>query len=130
MKPEQETLEYFHVKDQLSLHGGCVLRGSRVVVPVAGRKILLQDLHREHPGMTKMKSLARSYLWWPGMDSDIETCVRTCDECQRVRPDPPRALVATSMGAAKTPWERIHLHYAGPIDGEMLLVIVDAQQMA
>ena len=42
-KPEQETLEHFRVKDQLSLHGGCVLRGRRVVVQVAGRKILLQE---------------------------------------------------------------------------------------
>ena len=57
-KPEQETLEYFRVKDQLSLHGGCVLRGSRVVVPVAGRKIFTtgsaqrasRDDENEEPG--------------------------------------------------------------------------------
>lgn len=29
-----------------------------------------------------MKTLARSYVWWPSMDKDIEKMVKNCDECQ------------------------------------------------
>ena len=43
-----------------------------------GREAVLQELHEGHPGMTKMKALARMYVWWPGMEKDIETAVRTC----------------------------------------------------
>ena len=77
-KPEAMTSDYFRVKDELSLQFGCLLRGSRVVVPNAGRQKLLQDIHAEHPGITRMKSLMRSYMWWPKMDCDIETWVQNC----------------------------------------------------
>ena len=30
------------------------------------------ELHSSHLGIYKMKSIARSYMWWPGMDSSVE----------------------------------------------------------
>ena len=29
-----------------------------------------------------MKALARSYLWWPQLESEIEHTVQQCDACQ------------------------------------------------
>ena len=69
--------------------------GSRVVVPVKGRKRALDLLHEAHPGMARMKSLARGYVWWPGVDKDIETCVKECGACQSTSKMPP-----TSSGMA------------------------------
>ncbi|KRZ81567.1 Uncharacterized protein T08_2084 [Trichinella sp. T8] len=40
-----------------------------------------------------MKALARSYVWWPKMDSEIENWVRTCELCQQSRASPPHAPV-------------------------------------
>ena len=82
---------FVRIQDELSLDCGCILRGVRVVVPPPGRQKLLSDLHEGHPGVCRMKELARSYLWWPNIDSDIESYVRSCDSCQSIRPDPPRA---------------------------------------
>ena len=37
-----------------------------------GREEVLNILHNTHPGIIKMKSLARSYEWWPKMDANLE----------------------------------------------------------
>ena len=44
--------------------------------------MLLRLLHQSHPGMSRMKGLARSYVLWPRMDQDVESEVHQCDACQ------------------------------------------------
>ena len=47
---------------ELSVQDGCILRGSRVVVPKQGRQAVATLLHEGHPGITRMKRLARGYV--------------------------------------------------------------------
>ncbi|XP_052327850.1 uncharacterized protein K02A2.6-like [Oncorhynchus keta] len=110
-------------KDQLSTDQGCVLWGSRVVVPHKFQRRLLSDLHEGHPGITRMKALARSCLWWPGLDQDIQQHVGHCSPCEAVRNKPAAAPLHPWSWAA-TPWERIHVDYA-EIDKQHFLVVVD-----
>ena len=63
---------------ELSAYEGCVMWGNRIVVPPPGRQAVLQELHEGHPGMSRMKSLARMYVWWPNINADIEKSVRLC----------------------------------------------------
>ena len=46
---------------------------------------------QEHPGIVAMKAIARSYLWWPNLNAEIELMVKNCEVCQSVRKAPPRA---------------------------------------
>jgi hypothetical protein len=50
-------------------------------------------LHAEHPGMTRMKNLARSYIWSPSLDTEIEELVRLCELCQTQRPALPHVPI-------------------------------------
>ncbi|XP_065074578.1 uncharacterized protein K02A2.6-like [Ochlerotatus camptorhynchus] len=54
---------------------------NRVVVPSKFRRQILKQFHRGHPGMVRMKSIARSFVYWPGIDNDIENFVRQCTPC-------------------------------------------------
>ena len=44
-----------------------------MLIPVEGRRNINKQLHEMHSGVNKMKSLACSFVWWPGLDSDVET---------------------------------------------------------
>lgn len=124
--PEDARLKPFWLKrGELALLDGCVLWGSRVIVPESGREQLLLELHAGHQGVARMKSLARSFFWWPGMDAQIEDVARDCDLCQQSRGLPPAAPLHP-WSWPSTPWSRIHLDYAGPIAGQMFLVLIDA----
>ena len=51
--------------EELSVHAGYLLWGSRGIIPPQGREKVLNILHDFHPGIVKIKSLAGSYVWWP-----------------------------------------------------------------
>ena len=63
---------------ELRVDHGCVIWGSRVVIPPQGRDLVLKELHDTHPDASKMKALAHCYVWWPNMDSAIESLVKQC----------------------------------------------------
>ena len=73
----------------------------------------------------RMKRLARSYVWWPGLDTEIEGKVKSCHACQSSRNKPEVAPLNLLEWPSK-PWTRIHLDYAGPFMNSMLLIIADA----
>lgn len=82
-------------------------------------------LHSAHPGIVKMKNLARSYIWWPNMDREIEEKVNMCPECQETQKMPKRAPIHP-WEWSRAPWTRLHLDFAGPMNGNYFLIVVDS----
>ena len=110
---------------ELIAHDGCIVWGGRVVVPPPGRESVLIELHGGHPGTSRMKSLARGLVWWPGMDQEIENMVKQCSDCQQSRPSPPTAPLHPWCWPTR-PWTRLHVDFAGPMEGKMFLIVIDA----
>lgn len=122
---EPQFMPYFTQRLELSVQDGCVLWGAQVIIPQQGRKMLLKLLQQSHPGMSQMKGLARSYVWWPRMDQDVENEVHQCEACQRHSKSPATAPLHPWEWPEK-PWTRLHVDYAGPFLGKIFLVLVDS----
>ena len=127
--PENEPVPvhlkgYFSRKSELTIEQDILMWGTRVVVPLEIQKVILTLLHEGHPGICRMKGLARSYYWWPSLDDDIEAIVRECSGCQSVRKQPNASYGSWTM--TKESWQRIHVDFAGPFLGQMFLIMVDA----
>ena len=122
---DDDLTPYWPKRLELSAESGCLVWGGRVVVPPQGRESVLAELHCGHPGISRMKSLARGLVWWPGLDKEIETMVKNCNKCQQSQPSPPSAPMQPWSWPTR-PWSRLHVDYAGPIGGRMVLVVIDA----
>ena len=116
---------YWLHRQEFTVEQDCVLWGVRTVIPGKLQQKLLEELHRDHPGISRMKAVARGYLWWPGLDKSIQDLVKSCQSCQAVKHAPAVAPMYPWSWPAK-PWQRVHLDFAGPFQGVMLLVAVDA----
>ena len=75
--------------------------------------------------MSQRKAIARSYVWWPGMDQAVEAMVKACVACQSVTSAPVAAPLDPWVWPAK-PWQQIYINFAGPFRGSMFLVVADA----
>ena len=73
---------FWNSRHYLSVENDLVLFGNRVVVPKTSQKEVLKLLHQSHQGIERTKRRARQMLFWPGMNNDIETTVRSCIPCQ------------------------------------------------
>ncbi len=123
---EDDSLKSFwRRRNELTVEENVALCGVWAIVPETLREKLLKELHLDHPGMSRMKTLARAYMWWPGLDADIETLVRQCGSCLAVKSSPPTAPLNPWVWPSR-PWKRVHLDFAGPFQGSMFFIAVDA----
>lgn len=123
-KNDRAMLPFYTIRDSLSVEGGCILFGSRIVIPTCQQPRLLFDMHMTHFGVVKMKSLAREYMWWPGINKQIEELARGCKSCAKYKKKAPRTPL-THWPWATRPMERIHIDFAD-YKGVQLLIVIDA----
>lgn len=122
---ENDLKAYFIRRNELYLDRGCVVWGYRLVVPSKLRETVLRELHVSHLGIVKMKSLARSIVWWPGIDHDIETTCQECVTCGLEGTAPPKAP-PKPWPYVTEPWSRLHVDFLGPFQSKTFLVIIDS----
>ncbi|XP_048485025.1 uncharacterized protein K02A2.6-like [Plutella xylostella] len=117
--------KYYSRRDSLHIDQGCIVWGYRIVVPGSLRNLILKEIHDGHPGIVRMKQIARNYVWWDNIDQDIEEVARECAACRQLRPAPPAAPLHSWAWPAE-PWSRLHLDFLGPFSNQYYLILIDA----
>ena len=94
--------QFAHSRDHLTECDGLVMYDARIVILVALRDKMLQTLHDAHQGIAKMWERARTSLWWPKIDDDIERIASSCVTCAHWRTPPAEPLLPTPL--PDLPW--------------------------
>lgn len=71
------------IRDTVSVAKGLLLRDNRIVIPHSLRPEILRRLHEGHLGIEKCKRRARTAVYWPGINKDIENMIGTCETCNK-----------------------------------------------
>ena len=121
----EELKDFKKLENSLSTENGCVFYGLRVIIPSTLRNHILKLLHLGHFGVQRMKQLARSTVYWPRIDFDIEDLCRKCTSCGQFQNKPDKPSIHPWMMPEK-PWSRLHLDHAINFLGRNWLVLVDA----
>lgn len=116
---------FYRIRNDLSVEDNCLLWNNRIIIPRSLRENILKQLHLSHMGVVKMKSLARSYFWWPGLSKDIEILAGSCENCAVYKSNPPIAKIEQWPWPDKV-WDRIHIDFMGPYLNKQFLIIIDA----
>lgn len=109
--------------DVLTTENECLWYGERLIIPLKCQQRILELLHESHPGIVRMKCLARIRFWWRKMDDDVENFVKSCDVCNDHQNSNSNRNLCPWKASIR-PFERIHLDFFH-IFGTTFLILVD-----
>ena len=76
-----------------------------------------------------MKPLSRSYVWWPKLDADIESKVRACAVCERVRATPTKLPLHPRI-YPKHPFQKVHIYFCEDKQQHFLILVDSCSKWA
>ena len=77
---------FWHLRDELHMANDMFFVGECLVIPATHRSDILWQIHEGHFGQEKCKARARRLVFWPSINSDIQSLVAKCSTCAKFRP--------------------------------------------
>jgi len=113
------------------------LKGDQLVVPTSAelRAWILMWAHDTtegvHMGAGRMASWLRERVWWKGMTADVQKYTRSCEDCQRSKPDlRGKQGLPRSIETPEAPGDWLSMDFVGPFfesraGKDAIMVVVD-----
>ncbi|XP_064463094.1 uncharacterized protein K02A2.6-like [Ornithodoros turicata] len=113
----EDILPFYRCRAELSVMNELLLRGDRVIVPMALTSRFLELAHETHPGIVRTKQRLREQYWWPGMDKRVEQLVGSCNVCQSADKSAKTTVPPLHPVPFPTaPWSKLAIDIVGPFD--------------
>lgn len=104
--PKGSCPKYYHIRSELSVVNGLLLRGNRIVIPHSLRMEMLQKLHEGHLGIEKCKRRSRDTVYWHGINKDIENHIGQCETCKKYQSKQAREPMII-LDLPTEPWKKV-----------------------
>ena len=114
---------YWEFREHLTSVDGVVLYKDRIIVPMALRERILENLHSAHQGVSGMFLRAQGAVFWPGINADIEHSRNVCRTCHSNAPSQAK-MPPTEPRIPNVPFECIYADYF-QLHGKHFLIIGD-----
>ena len=120
---QPEFKAYFIKRNEMSVENKCLMVGIRVVIPKTIQSQVLDVIHKDHIGIVRAKMLARTIMWWPSLQTDLEVMINSCRICNLNKNNSEKFLV--SWPKTENVFDRMHIDFFY-LRGVSFLLIVDS----
>ena len=114
---------YWPHRADLCVYDGFIIFHDRIVIPSVLRAEILERLHNGHQGRERCKRLARSAVFWPHINRDIDSTVDKCHQCLSCRNSPPREALRPHLIPNRA-WQKVGIDLFS-FGGKRYQIIVD-----
>ena len=80
-KCAEDIRSFYDYRESLTIIDGMIMKDKRIVIPFGLCEQALENLHRSHMGIVKMKERASTSMFWPNIYKDIENFLSRCRPC-------------------------------------------------
>ncbi|KAJ8266913.1 hypothetical protein GJAV_G00136100 [Gymnothorax javanicus] len=103
---------YYKLHDELTVQGDYIFCGLRLIAPISLCHTLVGLAQEGHQGIVRTKQRLREVYWWPGMDDQVNSQIKTCVLCQSS--DKSAAPSTEPVEYPSQPWEKPGIDVVGP----------------
>ena len=68
-------------REELTIEGGIILKGTRIVIPAKKCEVVLKLIHERHLGLNKWKLHAKETVYCPGLNDQFGKMIPNCELC-------------------------------------------------
>ena len=72
---------YWTFREELTMENGLLLKSTQIIIPKVMRDRFLNELHKEHLGVTKYIELAKETMYWSSINSEIKQLEAMLEIC-------------------------------------------------
>jgi len=115
--------KYWPWRNEIGVCDEFLFVGSKLMVPMSKQTEILQKLHKSHQGIVKTKALAKTVVFWPGINNQIEEMIQSCVQCrENIEQQCRQPMMASEI--PKYPFHTVAADLFS-LDGSDFMLIVD-----